>query len=70
MGPDERIDARTALDRFLSPLEDPGGPPRRIAVGAPADLVLLDGPLAQALAAPSADAVALTLIDGVIAHRR
>jgi hypothetical protein len=37
-----------------------------VAAGSPADLVLLRVPLAEALAAPSADLVATTLIDGAI----
>jgi len=37
-----------------------------VAVGRPADLVLLHAPLAGALAAPSADLVAATLIGGSI----
>jgi hypothetical protein len=39
---------------------------RRVAAGSPADLVLLRVPLAEALAAPSADLVAATLIDGAV----
>lgn len=64
VGPDEAVAPTTALDLFLSPLADPGGPPRRVAVGAPADLVLLDAPLATVLASPSAAHVARTWIAG------
>jgi hypothetical protein len=39
---------------------------RRVAAGCQADLVLLRVPLARALAAPSADLVAATLIGGSI----
>ena len=54
LGADERIPARRALDLFLAPLDDPAGPPRRVAVGAPADLCLLAEPLDVALADPAA----------------
>ncbi|MGX7724759.1 amidohydrolase family protein [Rhodococcus sp. 5G237] len=68
VGVDERIPAATALDRYLAPLDDPGGAARRVRVGAPADLVLLDRPLAEALAAPTADAVRATVIAGRVVH--
>lgn len=45
-GPRERLTPRQALDAYLAPPEDPGGPPRRGGAG----LVLLDRPLEQALA--------------------
>jgi predicted amidohydrolase YtcJ len=57
--PDERVPVRVALDGLLSPLERPGGAPRRVEPGASADLVLLHAPLAQALQAPSRDLVRL-----------
>ncbi|HKS47033.1 MAG TPA: amidohydrolase family protein [Amycolatopsis sp.] len=47
---DEALDPRTALEAYLSPVDDPGGPPRRVAPGASADLALLDGPLDDVLA--------------------
>ncbi|HEY2831530.1 MAG TPA: amidohydrolase family protein [Sporichthyaceae bacterium] len=40
LGPAECLDHATALAGYLAPPEDPGGPPRRITVGCPADLVL------------------------------
>jgi len=61
LGPGERVDGRTALGLFLGPLERPGGPPRRVTRGAPADLCLLHVPLAEALAAPDASVVRATL---------
>ena len=67
LGPDERITARRALDLYLAPLDDPAGPPRRVAVGAPADLCLLAEPLAVALADPAAVTVRATIRAG---HRR
>jgi predicted amidohydrolase YtcJ len=68
LGPDERVDAATALARFLARADDPGGPPRRVEVGAPADLCLLHAPLADVLRAPSADAVRTTVVDGVVQY--
>jgi predicted amidohydrolase YtcJ len=64
LGPDERLDARRALNLFLGPAAAPGGPPRRIALGAPADLCLLAAPLEEALRAPSASLVAATIRRG------
>jgi predicted amidohydrolase YtcJ len=61
---DERVIAAQALDGYLSPADAPGGPPRRVVVGATADLVLLDRPLAVALADPAATGVRLTLSAG------
>lgn len=54
LGDNEAIPAPRALDMFLGDPLDPGGPPRRVEVGAPADLCLLDRPLGDALALPSA----------------
>jgi predicted amidohydrolase YtcJ len=64
LGSGEAVDARQALEAYLAPPDDPGGPPRRIAPGTPADLVLLHRPLAPALAAPSAAVVRGTVIGG------
>ena len=69
LGPRERIGARAALERFLTPLDRPGGAPRRIAAGAPADLCLLDVPLADALAHPSSHNVRLAMRRGRILTR-
>ena len=44
LGPDEALTPEQALALYLAPLSDPGGPARRVAVGAPADLCLLDRP--------------------------
>ncbi|MFG3025403.1 amidohydrolase family protein [Streptomyces sp. NPDC048254] len=68
LGADERIPAEVALRGMLSPLDDPGGLARRVAVGRPADLVLLDRPLREALRAPDADHVRATFIEGRIVH--
>jgi predicted amidohydrolase YtcJ len=54
LGPDERVPAEVALRSFLTAPDDPAGPERAIAVGARADLCLLD----------SAGRVAATFIAG------
>lgn len=66
LGPDERVGTRTALAAYLAPAEHPGGPPRRLAPGAPADLVLLHEPLAVALDSPHETVVRHTIIAGRI----
>ncbi len=69
VGADERIGHTTALGRFLTSAQQPGGPPRSIRVGAPADVVLLDRVLDEALAAGS-EAVRCTMIRGRVVYRR
>ncbi|WP_009476059.1 amidohydrolase family protein [Rhodococcus sp. JVH1] len=64
VGSTERITAAQALARYLTPADNPGGTPRRIRVGATADMVLLSAPLADILTAPAADAVQATMIGG------
>jgi predicted amidohydrolase YtcJ len=66
VGAAERLTARRALEAYLGPPGDPGGPPRPIAPGAPADLVLLRVSRTEALARPSADLVAATVIAGAV----
>ncbi len=60
VGIDEALNPAAALDLFLSPLADPGGPPRRVVPGALGDLVLLDAPLDVVLADPSSAHVVRT----------
>jgi predicted amidohydrolase YtcJ len=48
LGVAEALTPEAALALFLAPLSAPGAAPRRIAVGAPADLCLLDRPWAEA----------------------
>ena len=69
LGPDERLAPRRALDLFLGPAGAPGGPPRRVAAGAPADLCLLAAPLADALQAPASELVAATVRAGRLSGR-
>jgi predicted amidohydrolase YtcJ len=63
-GPTERLAPRRALNAYLTPPEDPGGPVRRVQVGVPADLILLHVPLDIALAKPHPDLVRAVFIDG------
>jgi len=64
LGIHERVSAAIALDGYLRPPSSPGGQARRVLPGTPADLVLLDRPLREALAAPHARHVAATWIGG------
>lgn len=64
LGPDDRIVAARALDLFLGPAAAPGGPPRRLEVGAPADLCVLDRPVADALDDLAAVRVTATIVGG------
>lgn len=68
LGPEERVPAMTVLRSLLSPLHDPAGPAREIGIGSPADLVLLDRPVADALREPDARCVRATLIGGEIVY--
>lgn len=70
LGPGEALTARAALDAYLCPPDDPGGPPRRVRPGAQADLVLLHVGLAEALRDPSADHVRATVIGGDVVALR
>jgi len=69
LGATEAVPADVALASMLSHSGDPGGPPRSVAVGADADLCLLDRPLAAAIADPGAVRPVLTLVGGVEAFR-
>jgi predicted amidohydrolase YtcJ len=66
LGPGEAVTPRRALELFLGAPEAPGGPPRRVEVGAPGDLCLLDVPLSEALAEPDAHHVRTTLRSGEV----
>ncbi|WP_375482659.1 amidohydrolase family protein [uncultured Jatrophihabitans sp.] len=70
VAPAERVAARTALRGYLTDPSDPGGAPRRVAVGAAADLVLLDGGLDDVLDDPHAGHVRYCVIDGEVVHAR
>ena len=64
VGSDRGLDPASALDLFLGPAAQPGGPPRRVVPGAPADLCLLTVPLGVALLHPSSGHVATTIVRG------
>jgi predicted amidohydrolase YtcJ len=64
VGADRGLGTAAALALFLGPLEQPGGPVRRVRPGLPADLCLLDVPLGLALREPSSRHVALTIAGG------
>lgn len=68
VGPHEAVDRLTALGLLLGGPRDPGGPPRTIAPGEPADLCLLDAPFADAAADPSAERVRATIVAGAVVH--
>lgn len=61
---DDRISALDALALYQKPARNPGGHPRRIAIGQRADLVVLDRPMRDVLADPSRTAAVATIIDG------
>lgn len=63
-GPVERLTADQALAGYLGPPDEPGGTPRTIRPGCPADLVILSEPRSGALSRPSAELVAATVISG------
>ena len=68
LGDGERVDAADALALYLGAAGDPGGPARRVEVGAPADLCLLNVPLAEVLAEPAAELVRATFIGGGLVY--
>jgi predicted amidohydrolase YtcJ len=70
LGAEDRVDKATALGLFLGPLAAPGGPPREVAVGAPADVCVLDGSLAAVLEAPSCERVIGTVARGTVTFER
>jgi predicted amidohydrolase YtcJ len=68
----ESVAPATVLASMLADPLDPGGPPRRVAFGKPADLCLLDRPLDEALDAAAESGrwrPAATFVAGVLAHR-
>jgi predicted amidohydrolase YtcJ len=68
VGAAERVSPRRALDLVLSPPGAPGGPPRRVAPGAAADLCVLDAPLEAALRDLPANPVRATFLAGTPTH--
>ena len=64
IGDEERLSPEQALALFTTPLEDPGGKPRRTQVGAKADFCLLDVPWREARTQLGADRVRATFVGG------
>lgn len=64
VGSDRPVSLPRVLEGYLSPALDPGGPPRRVRRGVPADLCLLHVPLSSALVECSADVVRRTFVEG------
>jgi predicted amidohydrolase YtcJ len=67
-GADEALGPEEALALYIGAADTPGTVMRRVAVGEPADLCLLDRDWASARAALAAVRVRLTLADGKIVH--
>lgn len=68
LGERERMEAGRVLAGMLTPLDDPGGQPRRVEPGVPADLCVLHVPLREALREPGAGLVRATVCGGVLAY--
>lgn len=66
LGAHEALDPARSLGLFLSAPDRPGGPARRVAAGAAADLCLLDRPLSGSLAEPGGSLVRACWIDGLL----
>jgi predicted amidohydrolase YtcJ len=69
IGGAERLSPGRALELFLSDPRSPGGPPRPILPGAPADLCLLDCDRRRALEDLDAGHVVATVVGGRLVHR-
>jgi predicted amidohydrolase YtcJ len=67
LGGGERIGPAEALAMYLGAAASPAAP-RRVVVGADADLCLLAAPIQTVLSEPSADLVAATVIAGRVVH--
>jgi predicted amidohydrolase YtcJ len=70
LGADEQLSPERALALFTSPPDRPGAPPRRVEVGAPADLCLLDRPWSSARDSLDSTHVSATFRAGVPIFRR
>jgi predicted amidohydrolase YtcJ len=64
IGPAESVDPAVSLNGYLSSPLNPGGPPRQLVPGEPADLCLLSVPMEEAVRAPDSGFVALTMCNG------
>jgi predicted amidohydrolase YtcJ len=70
LGAGEALSPERALALFATPADAPGGAPRRVEVGAPADLCVLSEPWSKARDQLAADLVAATLVAGRIVFER
>jgi len=70
LGAAERLGPARALELFLGPADEPGGPVRRVVPGAAADLCLLDAPLDVVLGEPTAGWVGATVVAGRVVFDR
>jgi predicted amidohydrolase YtcJ len=70
LGSDEAVSPERALALFTTPHDAPGGSPRRLTVGAAADLVLLDRPWRAARDRLAREDVAATFGSGRVLWRR
>lgn len=70
LGSEERLTPEEALALFTSPASAPGDPPRRIVVGGPADLCLLDRPWSKVREGLSSECVAATIRGGSVVWSR
>ncbi|OHT21165.1 amidohydrolase family protein [Edaphosphingomonas haloaromaticamans] len=68
LGPQEAVTPERALALFTGRPDDPGGPARRLAVGEPADLCLIDRPWAAARAGLAAVRARATWVGGAVAY--
>jgi predicted amidohydrolase YtcJ len=66
IGLTEALTPEQALGLYLTPPQAPGGPARRVAVGEPADLCLLDRPWAQARSRLAEVRVVATIRGGIM----
>lgn len=67
--PEEAVSPTETLRGYLSEAQSPGGRPRAVEVGASADLVLLDAPIAEVLREPSARRVRAVMTRSGWVHR-
>lgn len=70
LGGVDRVAVQTTLDGLLADASDPGWGPRRLEVGTPGDVVLLRAPITEALANPTSELVATTIVNGRIVFDR
>lgn len=66
LSPAEALTPEAALALHTGSLDDPGGPPRRVAAGAVADLCLLSVPWVEARGHLTADLVTATIVEGAL----